>query len=155
MEHRWGTRVSVDLAVRLDVGADRLAPGLIREVSLSGAYLETRAGIAPYTPVLIELPRGLHGSSEPHRISALVIRADGRGLALEWSEFAPGAVRTLIAAANWASSSRRTPGPSAAVPRETSEAPPAAPPLSSGLPVRVGVRALVRYALPRAGEPPS
>lgn len=100
MEHRWGERVSVNVPVRLDVGLPSVAFGFIRDVSLSGAYLETSADLSPWTAVIVELPRGLPGLGEPHRIHALVIRRAARRLALEWSEFASEPIRTLIASAN-------------------------------------------------------
>jgi PilZ domain len=152
MEHRWGERARVDVPVRLDAGPHSLVSGIIRNVSLSGAYLETRADLSPWTPVFVELPCGLLGRGEPpDRIRAYVIRRDRTGLALEWSEFAPEIVRTLIAQLDQSKTSQSGAAAVATAPHEPS---PVAPQSRDagwvsmctrdtvGSPGRTGVRAL-------------
>ncbi len=49
MEHRWGGRVALDYAVRFDARPRLIAVGSLRNVSLSGGYVETEGRIVPET----------------------------------------------------------------------------------------------------------
>ncbi len=99
MEHRWGERISVYVPVRLDARPRALAPGCIRNASLSGAYIETSARLPPGTLLAVELERLRLESHERCGLRACLVRQDARGIAVEWSEFAPGLIRALLARA--------------------------------------------------------
>lgn len=99
MEHRWGIRHPLELSVRLEGLPNLLTFARLRNVSSSGAYIETRAAPALDSRIWVEL--GLRsGSGEGRRrILAYVVRRDERGIGLEWSEFAPRAVLALMTTA--------------------------------------------------------
>jgi hypothetical protein len=42
VEHRWGERVTAAIEVRLTAGSFCLSRGVLRDVSVSGGYVETR-----------------------------------------------------------------------------------------------------------------
>lgn len=96
MEHRWGTRQLLDVSVGLE-GLPSFAR--LRNVSSSGAYLETRASPALDSRVLLELRCGLGRDGGRCRVAAYVVRRDERGIGVEWCEFAPQPVLALITSA--------------------------------------------------------
>jgi hypothetical protein len=83
MEHRWGKRCRIDLPVGLRIGSGSIE-GRVRELSLSGAYLETVVRVGAGQSLSIEL-----AGVELPPVAAWVIRQDAHGLAVEWQEFAP------------------------------------------------------------------
>ena len=97
MEHRWGERVPSRLPVRLDLGSQTLVRGRIENVSFSGAFISTAARVPTSARVHVEfkLPRSrIH---PPYRIPAHVVRVTAHGIGVEWSTFAPRAIRLLFA----------------------------------------------------------
>ena len=88
MEHRWGERTPVRAAVRVHC-AKWDAAGYIRDASLSGAFVHTRLQIPAWTHIEVDL------SGTP--IAGFVVRVTAEGLGIEWSEFAPPAIRALLA----------------------------------------------------------
>lgn len=96
MEHRWGTRHSIGLPVRLDARPRVLAFARLLNASSSGAYVETRAAPPLMACVHVELDWGSFHRDEPHRIPAYVVRTDSAGIGLEWCDFAPMAILELI-----------------------------------------------------------
>lgn len=96
MEHRWGTRRTLDVGVKLYVQSSLPVFGRIRNASSSGAYIATSATLPVMTRMHIAL--GWDGSQRGgrHRIAAHVVRADKRGIGIEWQEFAPLSVLALI-----------------------------------------------------------
>ncbi len=97
MEHRWGKRVILSVAVRLRTRAGHAIPGRIENASLSGAFVRTSPDLPPYAHVLLEI-EGTPVKSQP--IDAYVVRVTPEGLGLEWAEFAPPAIATLLARAS-------------------------------------------------------
>jgi len=98
MEHRWGRRVPTDIVVRLDGRSSFLAEGRLRDASLSGGYVEGVPSVPLLTCIQVELEWGQRRNRrEPHRVRAHVVRSDSSGLGLEWAEFAPDAIRKLLA----------------------------------------------------------
>jgi hypothetical protein len=95
MEHRWGKRSALDIAVRLRLGSGAVEAGRIANASLSGAFVRTPTRLPAFTHVLVEL--GGERQNRPHCIPAYVVRAALDGLGLEWSEFAPPAIASLLA----------------------------------------------------------
>jgi len=95
MEHRWGHRRPLDLAARFS--APTLGGwGRVRNVSLSGAYIETAARLAVAQHLFIEIKWQRDGKTEWSLLSAWVVRRDDRGLGVEWTEFAPWPVPALF-----------------------------------------------------------
>jgi hypothetical protein len=87
MEHRWGERFELRAAVRLHC-VTREIDGHLKDVSLSGAFVHTRLQVPPWTQIELEL--------SGRRIAAYVVRVAADGLGIEWSEFAPRAIRVLL-----------------------------------------------------------
>src|SRR3974390_1011347 len=95
MEHRWGARTEISVPVRLYAGARRISEGRIVDLSLSGAFIATRAPVAVFTRLELvadELPL----SAQPCRIPAYVVRQSEEGVGLEWCDFAPAPFRALL-----------------------------------------------------------
>jgi hypothetical protein len=99
MEHRWGKRSALDIGVKLHLGPGAVNAGCITDASLSGAFVRTASRLRVFTHVLTELDGGSPRESESQRIPAYVVRAASDGLGLEWSEFAPPGIATLLACA--------------------------------------------------------
>lgn len=97
MEHRWGFRYLLDMSVRLEGLPKLLALARLRDVSSSGAYIETSAAPALDSRVLLELGCRTDPSGGRCHVPAYVVRRDERGIGVEWCEFAPQPVLTLIA----------------------------------------------------------
>lgn len=113
MEHRWGLRYSLDMSVRLEGHPNLLAFARLRNVSSSGAYIETGAAPALDSRILLELGCRPRPGDSRCRIPAYVARRDERGIGVEWCEFAPQSVLTLIATAWQALSPARERKPAA------------------------------------------
>jgi hypothetical protein len=79
MEHRWGERISLRLPVRLLTTADASEPGVLRNLSTSGAFIETAGRFPVLWALEVELP------GRP-RVAAFVVRRNTRGIGVEWSE---------------------------------------------------------------------
>ena len=87
MEHRWGTRQMLDVGVRLYCGSEHPIFGRMLNASSSGAFITTSTKLPVMTRVHVLLGWGSHQNDRHHRIAAYVVRADERGLAIEWQEF--------------------------------------------------------------------
>jgi hypothetical protein len=98
MDHRWGQRVAVDLAVQLLCHPRTIAVGRLMNVSVSGAYVRTGLIPALLAPVRI---LGFLSETEGMRREAIegyVVRREREGFGIEWFELAPaGACRFLMA----------------------------------------------------------
>jgi len=95
MEHRWGQRCPVDM--RVGFSAPVIGGwGRMRNVSLSGAYLETAARPPQSQRLTMELEWNREGRTERCVLTAWIVRRDDRGLGVEWCEFAPWPVPVLV-----------------------------------------------------------
>lgn len=88
MEHRWGRRKAAELDVRLRGSPGAIGFGSLRDVSLSGAYVRTSLFLPLLGCVTVSV-----GNDE---VPAQVVRRDGKGLGLEWEEFAPRVIGRLL-----------------------------------------------------------
>ena len=102
MEHRWGRRVSIDAAVRIQwpLGgrAAAITAGRLRDLSVSGAFLETDQRIPALARVSVKLAVAAQGRVQTYVISGFVMRRDERGIGVEWAELAPPGVGALLQA---------------------------------------------------------
>lgn len=96
MEHRWGIRRTLDVGVKLYVGSKPPRLGRLLNASSSGAYVATSGPLPLMTRVHLALGWDGFQHADRHRIAAHVVRSDGRGIAIEWQEFAPLPVLALI-----------------------------------------------------------
>jgi hypothetical protein len=71
----------------------------LENVSLSGAFVRTPVCIPVWSQVEVELDLPRMRRSDRFRVPAYVVRATEEGVGLEWSDFAPRAVRALLAIA--------------------------------------------------------
>jgi hypothetical protein len=90
MEHRWGRRRPCRARAFLSAGGGLAGVGGLRNVSMSGAYLETELPLLPFTQIAVSvmLPDGSHGAE----YTATVVRRDAGGVGIEWSETAHGPI---------------------------------------------------------------
>jgi hypothetical protein len=94
MEHRWGNRIACHARVRLACGATQAGEGLIRNVSISGAFIETSLALTPPAILLVTIRRS-DGATET-TLPACVVRRETGGVAVEWSEALAGPLCPLL-----------------------------------------------------------
>jgi hypothetical protein len=91
MEHRCGNRYYVDRSITLRFGPD-VSPhqytARVNELSLSGALVRTELKLPKLSRIDVDF--GLA------KVPAFVIRSLPHGLAIEWGQRAPKAVRALV-----------------------------------------------------------
>ena len=97
MEHRWGERIELDLPVRLSIQSRCVARGQTLNVSLSGAFVAPGGHALPHASVDVEFSLMRSRSPKLYRVPAYVVRRTESGIAFEWQEFAPRAIRALFA----------------------------------------------------------
>jgi hypothetical protein len=88
MEQRWGFRQSTDVLVRLLAGRATIGTGRMLNISLSGAFLETRTSMLEAVPIELEAVSVPHGSGTNRLIGANIVRRTHAGAGIEWV-FAP------------------------------------------------------------------
>jgi hypothetical protein len=91
MEHRWGQRRSCRARVRVSAGAGVAATVRVRNVSISGAFLETTLRLPLFSQVDIAVLRG-DGSTHGVEFAASVVRAEPGGIGIEWCEPVLGSI---------------------------------------------------------------
>jgi len=98
MEHRWGQRSKLDVQVRLHATSWR-APrrACLRNISASGALLETEPSLPPLKRIEVEIAVCNQGRMDLIRIPACVVRKADHGVGVEWCEPLPFAVEQLVA----------------------------------------------------------
>lgn len=94
MEHRWGRRMPCFAAVRLSAGNGATGQGRLRNVSMSGAYLETSVPLSLFTPVEIAVTR-TDGTEAPV-LRGCVVRRDAEGVGIEWADIMAGPICPLL-----------------------------------------------------------
>lgn len=96
MEHRWGTRQTLDVRVKLHLGSSLPVPGRMLNASSSGAYVAMSIPLRVMTRVHVALEPGRYQHSRRHRVAAYVVRTDAHGVGIEWQQFAPAPVLALM-----------------------------------------------------------
>ena len=95
MEHRWGRRIRVEKEMSLKLAPGVVRRGRMRDVSVSGAFVEISEGVRAGARVTVWLTP-VDGALEAYRIAAHVVRSEARGVGLEWNELGPAPVRALF-----------------------------------------------------------
>jgi len=94
MEHRCGTRYKVDLPVYARAHAGVVSSvGRLRDVSLSGGFLETALPAQPLAHISLRL-MDAEGQLGP-RLEGQVVRRASNGLGIEWSEYATELIQAV------------------------------------------------------------
>jgi PilZ domain len=98
LEHRWGERIRVNIPVRVEVAATSAADGCMKNLSLSGALMNSDCDLRLYSliEVSIALPPPF---SRTTVIKAHVARKFNEGFGIEWHEFAPNIIKDLVRSA--------------------------------------------------------
>lgn len=94
MEHRWGLRILCGAVVRISAGEGVTVCGRMRDVSTSGAFVETPLALPLFSPVEISLPSD--GGDSGSEVLAWVVRRDAAGVGIEWVETASGSICALL-----------------------------------------------------------
>lgn len=97
---RFGERIPFELPVRLGVDGRALGRGIIRNASLSGAFIETALELPPHTNLVVTLTIPGKGAAAPRELVACVVRVDPAGIAVEWRDMASVDVTDLLARAS-------------------------------------------------------
>jgi PilZ domain-containing protein len=92
MEHRWGERFRVNLTVTVRDSKGWTAVARIRDVSISGAFLECRHEFDSASWITVNFGHG--GSAQP--VDGYIARLTREGIGIEWAEFAPDAVTDVL-----------------------------------------------------------
>ena len=95
MEHRWGQRKRCRARVYLSAGAEVSGTGRLRDVSSSGAYIETTLHLPMHSRVMLNV-RGNESATYEVDIAASVARVDNDGIGVEWYETPAGSICTLL-----------------------------------------------------------
>jgi PilZ domain len=95
LEHRWGERVGVNIPVRVSAPAIARAGGCVKNLSLSGAFMESDCELRLHAliKVRIDLPPP---TSRTAVLEAHVSRKLNEGVGIEWCEFASKIVKDLL-----------------------------------------------------------
>ncbi|HTP40605.1 MAG TPA: PilZ domain-containing protein [Steroidobacteraceae bacterium] len=88
MEHRWGNRIAVDLPVRIS-GAGFTGTGILRNLSVSGGFIETSLPLPSLGMVCVQIPRGRNAGLPAAGTWGFVARQDQWGIGVEWCDLAP------------------------------------------------------------------
>jgi len=96
LEHRWGKRTTLDLAVKLHLSSGAVVPGRIANASLSGALVRINARVPPLSRVLVELVTGNEQLTRAPGVAAYAVREMRDQVGLEWVDFSPPAVVALL-----------------------------------------------------------
>jgi len=85
MEHRWGQRLPCRAHVRICVSDDINGAGRVRDVSSSGAFIETAIRLPVYARVALVV-LGNESATHPVEINASVVRVASDGIGVEWCD---------------------------------------------------------------------
>jgi hypothetical protein len=100
MEHRWGRRVSADLKVKIFADPASAGWGKLRDISISGGFIETALRIPALSKLCMTVPGAAHRSTRT--VHGIVVRKDDDGVGVEWLDGDSDAVAALIQdAAAW------------------------------------------------------
>ena len=102
MDHRCGQRVPIDVPVRLKAWPC-VARGQLRDVSVSGAFIETDLelpllGLVDVEVQVVDAEIRSGRALQTLVIAACIVRSDRSGIGVEWIELAPAAFAALTAA---------------------------------------------------------
>jgi hypothetical protein len=86
MEHRWGRRQQSNVRVRVVTTPAKICTGVVRNISITGAYLQTDARLRTLAIVYLSPIHSRSRASNCRGMAACVVRRDANGVGLEWCE---------------------------------------------------------------------
>ena len=95
MEHRWGQRMPCRARVRLSAGSGSCGAGRVRDVSSSGAFIETALELPVHARVALVV-LGNESATRAVEITASVVRVDRGGFGVEWCETPAGSICSVL-----------------------------------------------------------
>ena len=95
MERRYGQRRTSHLAVTLRTRQGLAVEGQVHEISSSGAFVAAPSSAKLNGPVLLQFKLRDAKPKEAEAWAA-VIRSAPQGFAVEWEEFSPPVVRSIL-----------------------------------------------------------
>ena len=95
MEHRWGPRRPCRAQVSVSAGGGVSGLGQLKNVSMSGAFLETPVPLPLFAQLAIAVLRA-DGTTHPLEFTAVVVRHDGNGVGIEWCDPSPGSICSAL-----------------------------------------------------------
>jgi hypothetical protein len=93
--HRWGQRIAVDIPVLMAACALPAIHGHLKNLSLSGALVETDHELPLHAYIAISIKRPEVAESAT-RVMARVARYSKGSVGVEWCEFASSTVKDLL-----------------------------------------------------------
>jgi len=93
---RFGSRVPLELAVRLNVDARTVGRGTLRNASISGALIETALDLPLHTNLTVTLSIPGERTPTARSLAACVVRVDSDGVGVEWRDIASSDVMYLL-----------------------------------------------------------
>jgi hypothetical protein len=93
-EIRFGERFKVDLPVKLDAGEGLAGDGMMCDISISGAFIETSLELPVFTNLEVSLPA--RESLPARKLAACVVRQSPYGVAIEWRDMACATLMAVL-----------------------------------------------------------
>ena len=90
IEHRWGGRIACHARVGISMDSELCGDGHMRDVSSSGAFIQTALAVPLYSQVAIAV-LDAQGHVRP-AMRAIVVRTESNGVGVEWRETVNGPV---------------------------------------------------------------
>jgi hypothetical protein len=84
MEHRWGDRIDCNIDVKLLALPASIGWGRLRNVSASGAYIQTPLALRTLSIVSLRPVSDRESGGPGNAIRAAVVRRDESGVGIEW-----------------------------------------------------------------------
>jgi PilZ domain-containing protein len=95
MEHRWGQRLPCRAHVRICASDDITGAGQVRDVSSSGAFIETAIRLPVYARVALVV-LGNESATRTVEINASVVRVASDGIGVEWCDTPGGSICEVL-----------------------------------------------------------
>jgi hypothetical protein len=96
MEHRFGHRVSTQLRVGIGVSSQNHNTGRLRNVSVSGAFVQTDFRLPSMVRVRVYFDEQHSHGSLKFALDAHLVRSTPEGLGLEWVDSEPAILLALL-----------------------------------------------------------
>jgi hypothetical protein len=95
-EHRWGERVALPTAVKLTAGGSTLGHGVLRNLSVSGGFIDTAVKVPVFTNLVVCVQTTGPALGASPDLPACVVRTGPSGLAVEWRDMACDTLVALL-----------------------------------------------------------